>query len=499
VIFMKSGINKLVVTLAVLQLIITIPAAGGFDDDLFKLQQEQFKLQRQLQQQELKFQQQQLKFDRQIREQQFRTQQYLWRQESQLNSLNSYSPSFKGYVSTSPFDQMSSMRSQMQTLGFNLNSTTNSQNRELMKLQYTQFRMQPQQLRMQESYRLYPYSNLSSGRYMSMPSFDPMGNLRSQMRSWELEAKYNPTYGASNLYISRLPSNTSADALGEITTGLIGAMYGRPFGFMETQFNLINTFRTYQGTTPLSTSPASWQMASEAYNLASTLMGAAITFAQTLDRVGTSMQIMNPPIYLQNNHELGRTANFIPSQQRLLGIIPVSGTWEGSGTYSIPDGSVAYHEVLSTAGSGPITRIHSEFAQTEHGSYFRIAQTETPFAKGPSGVMEKFMLTHFPLGSYWDNNSTESYFIQGGSYIRHETYAGGVLTVNTVSNFNNNYNLSTFNNNLGFSSGMNSWIPQSQFNNNYSNYFTHTVYPDFMKINNTPPKISDINTGFPKY
>jgi hypothetical protein len=113
--------------------------------------------------------------------------------------------------------------------------------------------------------------------------------------------------------------------------------------------------------------------------------------------------------------------------------------------------------------------------------------------------MERFMLTHLPLGSYWDNNSTESYFIQGGSYTRHETYVGGVLTVNTVSNFNYNYNLSTFNNNLGFSSGMNSLIPQSQFNTNYNNYVTQTVYPDFMKMNTTLPKISDINTGFPRY
>lgn len=247
--------------------------------------------------------------------------------------------------------------------------------------------------------------------------------IRSELRNWELNAGIE----ASNRYGSRLPTNPWVDVAGDLTTRGIGIAYDQ---YMHNQLAVVNVLRNYQGNAALATFPRSWQIASATYDIASSTMGAGITFAQTIDRVGTSMQIINPPIYLQNDPDVGQIAMFTPSQ-KILGIIPVSGTWEGSGSYRIPSGIVNYQETFKTSGEGFITQTHTDWATTNHGTSYRHIEIKTPATSG----FERVVVTYYPVGRYSDlqtSTITTTTVIQQSYRI--ETYTNGATKVTPLSN-----------------------------------------------------------------
>ena len=132
---MKSRIVRIAAIVIVVQLLIGTSVANAFDDDFLKLQEQQFKLQRQLMDQQFKLQ-------RQLMDQQFQMQRQLWRLESYNRNLSSYSPPSHWHVGASSFDPMINLRSQIRMQDYNINSLTNISNRDLIKLQNQQFRIQ---------------------------------------------------------------------------------------------------------------------------------------------------------------------------------------------------------------------------------------------------------------------------------------------------------------------------------------------------------------------
>lgn len=130
------------------------------------------------------------------------------------------------------------------------------------------------------------------------------------------------------------------------------------------------------------------------WSTVSTVESAYSLGKRTIATYGTSMQIMNPPIYLQNNPKLTRSL-------RIVGV-PISGTWEGSGSYDIPAGVVYYEETLKSSEPGPIAQMHTDRVITNMGTYYRHVEIRTPATSG----FERFMVTHWPLGSYFDLTSS---------------------------------------------------------------------------------------------
>lgn len=107
------------------------------------------------------------------------------------------------------------------------------------------------------------------------------------------------------------------------------------------------------------------------------------TATKVFNTCGTAMQTINPPIYLNQKASYG---------------------WKGEGSYTIPDGYVHYRETLSTAGPNPITRIHTDWATTNMGTYYRNIEIKTPVLNN----FERFALNRFPTGSYWDPQTSTS-------------------------------------------------------------------------------------------
>jgi len=231
------------------------------------------------------------------------------------------------------------------------------------------------------------------------------------IRNWELSNSVT----MSNRYIFSLPTNPWPDILtsigSELTTRGIGSVYGGDnFGFFkippigQSYNEIANVFRTQRGLGPTDAALQNTARGLGIYNASATIMGTAIqaadTFQKTVHYVGTSMQIMNPPIYLQNNPEDGQFVKFTPSQ-KILGI-PVSGTWEGSGSYRISGGIVNYQETLKTSGHGTITQTHTDWETTNRGTHYRHIEIKTPGTNG----FERFAVTHYPQGSYFDPTSS---------------------------------------------------------------------------------------------
>lgn len=260
------------------------------------------------------------------------------------------------------------------------------------------------------------------GMISGLAAFDNDYWIESQITQWEL----NKQIDIGSRYISRLPTNPWVDVGGDITTRTIGISYQQ---YMNNQLAVVNVFRGYQGKPALTTFPMSWQVASTTFDIASLGMGAGTTFIQTIDRVGTSMQVMNPPIYLQNNPK------FTPSQ-KILGV-PISGTWEGSGSYNIPGGVVNYQETLKTSGPGPITQTHTDWVTTNTGTYYRQVEIKTPATNG----FERFAVTHYPVSSYFDpTSSTVTTITKSQQSYRIET-VGGISKVTPLpsSGIGNSY------------------------------------------------------------
>lgn len=209
---------------------------------------------------------------------------------------------------------------------------------------------------------------------MYTPYNAPSYQIEPQIWQWEL----NRSAELSNKYISRLPDNPMVDMGGSITTTDLGI-----------------------GAHP-------------AYGIANTTGSAVITGMETIDRVGTSMQIMNPPIYLDEKTSWG---------------------WQGEGAYSIPGGHVHYQETLDTSASrwwesGNITQTHTDWIEANTGNYIRHVETITP-ATNP---FERFMMHHYPVDSYFEPGQTimTTTTIHQGSY-RIETY-NGATTITPLPN-----------------------------------------------------------------
>lgn len=167
-------------------------------------------------------------------------------------------------------------------------------------------------------------------------------------------------------------------------------------------------------------------------------IGAADRFIKTIDYASTSMQIMNPPIYLQNRPELGQFANFTPSQ-KVFSIIPITGTWQGYGSHSIPHGDRYYQEKLSTAWIEPITEIHTDLSVTDFGYEYRRIEIKTPTLDNFAGSFERFVVTHYPTNSYWDpQRSTMTVTTDSFSAWR-ETTEHGITTISPINNFSSDY------------------------------------------------------------
>ena len=169
-------------------------------------------------------------------------------------------------------------------------------------------------------------------------------NIESQIRKFE----QNKSLRMSVRYTSRLPSNPSLDIASDFIINVIGTTFQSP-------------------------------MASVIYNVASMTISATTTGMETIDYFGTSMQIMNPSVYLNKK---------------------ISWGWEGQGFYHIQNGHVYYQEILKTGKGklGPITRIHTDLVRTNTGIYIRHIEIKTP----ATSSFERFMINHYPVGSYWD-------------------------------------------------------------------------------------------------
>lgn len=186
--------------------------------------------------------------------------------------------------------------------------------------------------------------------------------------------------------------------------------------------NIIRTVRNTAIKTTLGTGIKMTKL-SPIWTPVSTVHTAGDTFYKTISSVGKSMQIMNPPVYLQNNPELGQFARFTPSSQKILGV-PTSGTcgtWEGHGSYSISGGSVRYKEILQTSGTGPITRTHTDWVTTNVGNYYGHTEICTPATNN----FERFVVSRYPTGSYWDTNTSYSHTVkQSQISYRYENIRG---------------------------------------------------------------------------
>ncbi len=234
----------------------------------------------------------------------------------------------------------------------------------------------------------------SVGIVHGLAAFDDGYGIQSEIRQWEL----NRSADLSGRYMSRLPTNPTVDVAGDLTIKGVSLTYQE---YMRSQFNVVNALRGYQNRPPLTAYPTSWQAASATYTVASTGLNAGITFVQTIDRIGTSMQVMNPPIYLHEKTSYG---------------------CRGEGFYDTPSARVHYQETLTTAGPGPITRTHTDWVTTNTGTYVRRVQTVTP----ASNSFERFMMRHYPVGSYWDPQSTETYTVTWSQQSYRVENMGGV-------------------------------------------------------------------------
>ncbi len=239
--------------------------------------------------------------------------------------------------------------------------------------------------------------------------------INSEIRQWELNRQIN----LSNIYMTRLPTNSWVDVAGDITSGTIRKSYQQ---YMHNWLAVVNVFRNYQNKPALTTFPMSWQVTSATFDIASMGMNTGITFIQTIDRIGISMQVMNPPIYLQNNSKF-------TSSHKILGI-PISGTWKGSGSYNISSGVVNYQETLDTSRSGFIIQTHTDWVITDMGTYYRHIEIKTP-----ANSFERFVVTHYPVGHYFDpTSSTVTTIIIRQQSYRIETI-GGISKVTPLPSF----------------------------------------------------------------
>ncbi len=521
---MKSGIIRMTAAVVVSQIVLGISAAHAFDDDFMKLQQERFRLERQLQQQDFRLRQQQARLDRQLSNQQFKMQQQLMK--NQFNQPRQFSDTMRlqqfpleQYHRSPQISPTSWQRDYQATF---VRTDWLNQRSITTPLPFSLGAMIPSRL-------AYNASGLSSG-FMPVWFNKPAVGMTSEaatyalssmrgegghaMRHWVegglIPDKYSLAIRRESFFrpgaqaILEDPLMTFETKLGSTrATGYLGRGVGGKWDSYQAVFvagegaykgRVMSAYSDlplnqqvrwriskWDSLDGLSARTASQLRAVQgAFTILDAASTAAQTFVQTMDYVGKSMQMMNPPTYLQNN------PRFTPSQT-LLGI-PITATREGSGTYSIPWGSAGYHEILSTEGPGPITRVHTEWARTEYGSYYRTEEVRTPSASW----LERFMVTHYPVGSYWDENSTVSYTRQGSSYSWRETNIGGVRTITPIRSFDTNRSFGTINNYAGYSPGFNNLGSSYKLNTGLSSYGNnYQIYQqDFKNITSSRPTLN---------
>jgi hypothetical protein len=231
--------------------------------------------------------------------------------------------------------------------------------------------------------------------FNNWPFRDSFNGIESQIRQWELDASTR----LSDFYVSELVKKTDpwVGLWADVTLGLEQNLFRDN---INTQLNLANLYRNLQGLPTLGAHPSAW--AAEVFGFATTGMSSAVNFFQTVDYLGTSMQIMNPPIYLDRITPFGSA---------------------GAGMFSIPGGRGFYQEKLFTGDPGPIVRWHDDQIFTAQGVYDRTITIKTPATSG----FERFMLHHFPLGNYFDPET---------SIMTYETKYRPYNAVEVLSNMN---------------------------------------------------------------
>jgi len=210
-----------------------------------------------------------------------------------------------------------------------------------------------------------------------------------------------------------------------------------------------------------------WAIYDATLTTANIAVQSAEMFLKTIDYVGTSMQIMNPPIYLQDNYK------FTPAQKFLF--IPTAGIQEGYGSYAIPGGAVHYTEKLDTSFGRPITQIHNDWGTTNFGNFNRRIEISTPAVNS----FERFAVTHYPANNYWDPKlSTMSYRETSFNSWR-EVTKNGYTTVIPI-------NQSQFQQRSWQQPVIQQYKPPPTYNYNtsYNNYnYNNNNYNSKMKIN----------------
>lgn len=227
------------------------------------------------------------------------------------------------------------------------------------------------------------------GVVQGLAAFNNNHEISSQTRQWELDAGLE----MSNKYIQQLAKPPYPSIITSMSNRT--AIYG--IGQ--------NVVREYG------------QRGAQIFSSGTAIIGstsqAAGTFLKTTDYVGTSMQVINPPIYLREKTPYG---------------------WKGEGLYSIKSNGinyqVGYHETLKTAGHGPITRSHTDYINSDIGTYYRHTEIKTPVINN----FERFALNRHPLGSYWDSTTSTSSTVTRIQQSYHVETIRGVSKITPLPN-----------------------------------------------------------------
>ena len=192
----------------------------------------------------------------------------------------------------------------------------------------------------------------------------------------------------SDKYIFHLPVSNSYDfAISQINSfgqnRIINQMMVSYEKFGQICNDVVNLSRIYKQLPPSNIVLQNTALGTRILNITITTAGtvtqAADVFLKTADYIGRSMQLMNPPLYLNEKTPWGAI---------------------GHGSYPIPNGYTFYFEILDTSRS--ISRVHTSWTITKTGSYYRYVNTNT----STSSALERFMMHHYPVGTYFDPEKT---------------------------------------------------------------------------------------------
>ncbi|HSR69662.1 MAG TPA: RHS repeat-associated core domain-containing protein [Acidobacteriota bacterium] len=194
--------------------------------------------------------------------------------------------------------------------------------------------------------------------------------------------------------LQRLKETTGAEnavgsATTQVATSYLLELEGETWrNFSEVSLNAADLYRAHRGLGPASRHMSN--LANRRYAAASTLFGMLTDSVQVTTEVlrnaGISAMLINPPHY------------------------PISRTpfgWHGTG--SLMGGRLRYSDSISTVApqwwqAGSIEHRRAVRLETDFGSFSEHLHSSTP----ATSFLERFMMHHFPLGSYFDPASTSS-------------------------------------------------------------------------------------------